>query len=403
MSYLQDLYINFTSFPRTVKLFYLTDIFFGIAQAIFSTLFNLHMLDAGFNADHIGQLQSMSSLIMAALAIPVGLAADRWGRRWFYVAGSLLFGAPYLIMPWLRSFPLMMAVWVVFSVGNTLMFVNESPLLAGEVGSDKRAAVFSFMMINFFVWNTLGIQLAGFLVNWLPHGTLTSYQWPLVVAGVSAIVSGTARGFLPFRPQAPIRRGLNLRPTRTTVMLGLVSILVGAFSALLFNFNNVILKQRFDFGSEYIATVFTIAGVVGWVGSVLVPWTSQRFGDMKACVLCIGLQSGLFLAMGMATTPALFLSVFWTRSVLGTMQMSMWNAFAMGVTPESERATASSYSMLGRSLGSAGAAKVFGMALAAGSYVTAFSVAGLLAFAAAVFTLLAFRHESRSAADLEGA
>ncbi|HWH72375.1 MAG TPA: MFS transporter [Candidatus Sulfotelmatobacter sp.] len=403
MAYFHDLATQFRSFPRTVKLFYLTDIFFAFATAIFSTLFNLHMLEAGFTADHIGQLQSMSSLIMAALAIPVGLAADRWGRRWFYVAGSLLFGVPYLVMPWLHAFSWMMSAWIVFSVGNTLMFVNESPLLAGEVGTDKRASVFSFMMINFFVWNTLGIQLAGWLVTWLPHGALTQYQWPLVAAGVSAILSGTVRSFLPFRPQAPARRGLNLRPTRTTLMLGLASLLGGAYAALLFNFNNVILKQRFDYGSEQIATVLTIAGVVGWVGSVLVPWTSHRLGDLKAYVLCIGLQSGLFLAMGAAASPVLFLSVFWTRSILGTMQMSLWNAFAMGVTPESERATASSYSMLGRSLGGAAAAKAFGVLLTINSYLAAFSLAGVLALAAALFTLLAFRHEGRFAAHVEGA
>ncbi|HWH72382.1 MAG TPA: MFS transporter, partial [Candidatus Sulfotelmatobacter sp.] len=283
------------------------------------------------------------------------------------------------------------------------MFVNESPLLAGEVGSDKRASVFSFMMINFFVWNTLGIQLAGFLVNWLPHGAISQYQWPLVMAGLCSITSGAVRGFLPFRDQARTQRRLSVRPTRTTVMIGLVSILTGAFSALLFNFNNVILKQRFDFGSEAIATVFFVAGVVGWVGSVLVPWTSHRLGDMKAYVFCVGIQSGLLLFMGMAATPVLFLSVFWMRSVLGTMQMSLWNAFAMGVTPEDERATASSYSMLGRSLGSAAAAKVFGLLLAAGSYLTAFSLAGLLALGAGLFTLLAFRHEGRFAAGPEGA
>lgn len=402
MSYLQTLRSEFVGFPRTVKLFYVSDIFFGLAQAIFGTLFNLHMLEVGFNADHIGQLQSLGSLVMALLAIPVGLAADRWGRRWFYVAGSVLFGVPYLVMARLTAFPLLMAVWIIFSVGNTLMFVNESPLLAGEVDADKRASVFSFMMINFFIWHTLGVQLAGFLSNWLPPGTLSKYEWPLVLAGVSAIASGTIRGFLPFRPQAPARKGLNLRPTRTTVMLGLASILAGAFGALLFNFNNVILSQRFGFGSDNIASIFVVAGVVGWVGSVLVPWASHRFGDMKGYVICVGLQSGLLMLMGVAAAPVFFLSAFWLRAVLGTMQMSLWTAFAMAVTPETERATASSYTVVGRSVGGAIASKAFGVALAAGSYFAAFSIAGVLALATAIFTLLVFQ-ERRFAASPKGA
>jgi sugar phosphate permease len=137
---------------------------------------------------------------------------------------------------------------------------------------------------------------------------------------------------------------------------------------------------------------------VGWFGSVLVPWTSHRLGDMKGYVLCIGAQGLLLLLMGVAATPVLFLSVFWTRSVLGTMQMSLWNAFAMGVTPDTERATASSYAMVGRSLGGAVTAKVFGVMLTAGSYLGAFSLAGVLALGAAAFTLLVFGREGRFAA-----
>jgi predicted MFS family arabinose efflux permease len=393
MSYIQDLYEHFTGFPRTVKLFYCADIFYGFAGAIFSTLFNLHMLAVGFTADHIGRLQTLSSLVIAVLAIPVGLAADRWGRRWFYVAGSLLFGVPYMVMPWLTSFPAMLGIWVLYSVANVLMFVNESPLLAGEVGPDRRATVFSFMMINFFVWNTLGVQLAGFLSTWLPRGALSQFQWPLVIAGVMALVSGGIRSFLPFKPQAPAKRRLNLRPTRTTVLLGLVSVVSGGFTALLINFNNVILAQRFGFQTEYLATVLTISGVVGWLGSLAVPWTSHRLGDLKAFTLVVGLQSLVLIVMGFIGTPALFLTALWTRSVLYTMQMSLWNALAMGVTPEGERATAASYALVGRNLGNAGTSKVFGAALTGGHYLFSFGLSGVLALAAALLTLLAFaRH-----------
>jgi MFS family permease len=399
MSYIQELYTDFRAFPRTIKFFYATDILFGFAQAIFSTLFNLHLLSVGFTAGHIGQLQSLSSLLTAALAIPVGLVADKWGRRWLYVTGSILFGVPFLVMPWLTSFPWLMAVYVVYTLGNTLMFVNESPLLAGEVGPDRRASVFSFMMINYFVWNTLGIQLAGFLVNWLPAGPLSVYQWPLMCSGVSAIGAGLARGLLPFKPHKPPRKGLNLRPTRTTLTLGLVSLLVGSFSVLLVSFNNVILSQRFQYGSEAISSILTVGGIVGWIGSLLVPWTSRRLGNLKAYALILGIQGLVLIFLGFAATPALFLTGYWARSVVYTMQMSIFNALSMGVTPEAERATANSYAMLGRNLGTAAAAKVFGGALTMGNYLLSFSLAGALAICAAAVTLLAFRRQDLFAGD----
>lgn len=402
MSYIQELYTQFKHFPRTVKLFYGTDILFAFAQAIFSTLFNLHLLAVGFNADHVGRLQTLAALVMAALAIPVGLAADRWGRRWFYVAGSILFGMPYALMPWVTNFPALMLLNVVFTVGNTLMMVNEAPLLAGEVGPDRRASVFSFMMINFFVWNTLGIQLAGFLAEWLPAGPLTHYQWPLVIAGACAVGSGLFRAFLRWR-EMPATRRLNLRPTRTGILLGLVSILAGGFSQLMWGFGNVVLANRFGFSPEYISTVLTIAGVAGWVASLLVPWTSRRVGELRGYALVVGLQGLLMFYMGFMTEPQPFLAGFWGRAVLSTMQMSLFSAFAMGVTPEEERATANSYAMVGRNLGSAAAAKVYGVTLTAGNYLGAFSLAGVLAVAAGLFTVLAFRRREVFGSDPKGA
>ena len=393
MNYIQDQYRQVVSLPRTVRIFYLSDIFFAVAMAIFSTLFNLHLLEIGYNENHIGQIQSVSSLAMAFVAIPVGLAGDRWGRRWLYVAGSFLFGIPFAVMPWLTNYPLLMTIYVLGTVGSTLMFVNESPLLAGEVGSDRRASVFSFMMVNFFLWNTLGIQLAGFLSNWLPRGIYSQYEWPLVIGGLCGITAGVIRAFLPFRKQAPARKGLNLKPNRVTVLLALVSITAGGYMALTQNFNNVILARRFDYSADYISTILTIAGIVGWCGSLLVPWTSRKFGDLKAYVLAVGLQGLVFIYMGFADMPSWFLAGFWARSVLGTMQMSLFNAFAMGVTPDDERATANSYAMVGRNIGSALAAKGYGLALATGSFLLPFVAAGLCALGTALLTMAAFRKQ----------
>lgn len=152
------------------------------------------------------------------------------------------------------------------------------------------------MMVNFFLWNTIGIKLAGYLAVWLPAGSLSIYEWPLVVAGLLGITSGLLRAFLPFKKQAPPRKGFSLRPSRTTLMLAVVSLLVGAFMALPQNFSNVVLAERFAFGPESITTILTIAGILGWFGSLLVPWASGRLGELRGYVLVVALQGLLLVA-----------------------------------------------------------------------------------------------------------
>jgi MFS family permease len=390
VAYFQEHYRLWLAFPRSIKLFYFSDIFFALSQALWSTVFNLHLLEVGFTAEHIGVLQSVSALVMALIAIPVGLVSDRWGPRRFYIFGSLLFGVPFLVMPWLRSFPLLVGVYVLQVCLNTFMMVSESALLAGEVGSEQRTFVFSFMVMNFFIWNTLGVKLAGSLSTWLPAGALSHYQWPLVLAGVTGIISGVIRARLPFRRTVPTGRGLNLRPSRTTLLIGLISLMSGGVFIVMQNFNNVVLAERFHMGAATIATVLTVAGVLSWFGSMFVPWTSRRFGNVRAWVGVVALQGVSLIYMGFAGVAAWFLPGFMIRSVLVSMQNTLFTAFTMDITPEAERSTASSLATVGRNLGAAAAASAYGTAIAAGHYPLPFGLAGLGAIVSALLAQLFF-------------
>lgn len=182
-------------------------------------------------------------------------------------------------------------------------------------------------------------------------------------------------------------------------MLALVSLVAGGYTALMQNFNNVILTERYSFSSEQIASVLTIGGILGWVGSLFVPWTSQRIGEIRGYSLVTGLQGVVLLYLGLAASAATFLPGFWVRTILGNMQMPLFSAFAMGVTAEAERATANSYAMVGRHLGAAIAAQWFGNTLATESYLLTFSSAGALAAITAAITLLAFRSSSSATVD----
>ena|GEM_PF-4214121 len=397
MAYFQDLCAQFRRFPTAIRYFYLTDMLFAFSVSIFGTLFNLHLLSIGYTADHVGQLQAVSAILMAAVAIPIGLTGDRWNRRTLYIAGSLFFGLPYIVLPWVSQFPVLMAVQAMSALGHTLMQVNESGILAGEVDARQRASVFSFMMINFFVWQTVATQLAGFLADWLPAGPSTVYQWPLVIAGVCGVVSGIGRALLPFRKQEPVGRRLNLRPSRITVKLALAAILSSVAMSLTMHFSNVILASRFGYPASTISTVLMVAGTLGWLGSLLVPWSSSRIGNMRGAVTMIGLQGFALMAMGLAGQPVGFLPAFWSRAILGNMQASLWMAFVMDVTAEDERATAQAYIICARSIGTAAAARGFGAALAAGSFVLPFTVASLFAFATAAFIFFTFRKQALTA------
>jgi predicted MFS family arabinose efflux permease len=385
-------YERWRSFPRTIKLFYGTDILFAFAQAITATLFNLHLLEIGYTAAHIGRLQSTTAYLVAAIAIPIGLMGDRWGRRGLYLTGSMLMSLPYLLVPWLTNYPLLLIANLVITLGMALMYVNEPAIFAGEVPTEMRAPAFSFLMVNFFLWNTVGIQLAGLLTTWVPAGHLGKYEWPLVIAGLLGLISALMRSRLRFRAQPPASiAARSIKPSRTTVLIGLMSLLVGGFFAVT-GLLTVVLRQRLHLEDKPLATVLVAAGVLGWLGSLAVPWIVRRFGERRGYAIVMGVQAVALLGLGFSASAAPFLTSFGFRAVMGNMQMALSASFVMGVVPAAERATGNSYAMVGRNLGMAMMAGLYGSAIAQGNFWLPFSIAAGCSVCAALFVDRAFRH-----------
>lgn len=401
LSYTRGLYLQFRRFPPAIRRFYLADIWYALSRAIFGALFNLHLLHLGYTAGTLGSLQLVGSLCSALLAVPVGLLADQFGRRRLYVAGSVLFALPYVALPFLTAFPLILVANTLGTAGLLIAQVNESPLLAAEVEPVDRPAVFSIMMVNFMFWNVIGTQLSGFVVKWFEKGSAQPYLPALVLSGVCALIAAVLRGLLPFRQaERPCSRN-TYRPSRASLVLALITLFAGGSTALMQGFSNVILAGRYHLSEVAIATALTVASAMGWFGALVVPGASRRFGLVKSVFLIMLAQGLLFPPMGWLGGPMIYQGAFWLREFLGTMQQTVWGAFAMDVAPERERATVNSFVMVGRYLGSALAAKVYGDLLAAGSYSIAFATAGGLALLAAGALLVFFRPHRTLAPNLE--
>lgn len=392
LGYTRGLYLQFRRFPPAIRRFYVADIWFALSRSIFGTLFNLHLLHLGYNTSSLGSLQLVASLCSALLAVPVGLWADRFGRRRLYVAGSLLFALPYVALPFSTSFPAILCANTLGTAGLLMAQVNEAPLLAAEVDAEDRPAVFSIMMVNFMFWNVVGTQLSGFVVKWFEQGSAQPYLPALLLSGVFALLTAVLRALLPFRQSEPQPSTRNsYLPSRTSLALAVVSLFSGGYTMLMQGFGNVILANRYHLNEVAIATALTIASATGWLGALLLPAVSRRFGVVRTVLLIIVGQAILFPVMGWLSGPMIYQGAFWLREFLGTMQMTIWGAFAMGVAPEQERATVNSFAMVGRYMGGALAAKAYGDLLTAGSYPLAFLAAGVLAVLAAGALLLFFR------------
>lgn len=390
MQYFADLYLQVRSYSPAVRLFFLSDLCFGMAQGILNLQLNLHLLQLGYTAEHVGRLQAIGAIVMAVLAIPAGLLADRYGKRWFYLAGSYGFGLPFLLLPFINDFGGLVVLYSVHFFANTLMFTTEFPILAAEVRPEERPALFSFVFVNFFTWNSLGTLLAGGLPRWLPAGN-TPYAWSLLLAGLIGVMAGVIRHGMRLQPEALApARGPVLAVDRAVWQMGALSLVLGAAAALGFNFGNVILKERFGLSDLQISPLLTLTGIIGVAGNAVVPALGRKLGQVSGIILTLVLAVPMQVACGYAPNLASYLAAFWSRGLLQSMQMPQTSALSMSLVPGTGRGAMSSFQMVGRNGGTALAAEVYGRQLAARDFTGPFLVSGALAGLAAMLFWLWF-------------
>lgn len=420
MNYLRNLAAVYRSYNRAVRLYLAADALLGVFTGFTQMLLNFHLLSLTSTAEHVGRLQATAAFVSAATAIPVGLLAGRCGPRPFLLVGSYANGLLAAALPWLTSFPALVAVFALTGLASTLMLITEFPLLAGEVPSGRRGSLFSLVFLNFFAVNAASTLVASRLPTWLPPGPLGIYQLPLTLAGLFALGSAVIRHHMPLGPWTGPgaggvddgeavtggsvaggegaggggavaragRRGLRLHPA--LLPMAAFSALSGAAAALGWHFGNVVLKDRYSLPDTVVGPLITATGAMGAAGTLLVPAFERRFGQARGILFTLAAAVPVQLACAYAGSLWPFVAAFWLRNLFLTMQQPQAQAYMMSIVPRHTRSVMSSFSMVGFTAGIAAADRVYGHLLARQGFAAAFLFgAASTAAAAAVFWLWA--------------
>ena len=263
----------------------------------FFLVYNLYLLDLGFNETVMGQISSAMTLGSLAITVPSGLLLNRYGLKRMLKVSVIVAGISLL----LRSSVDVVWLLVLFAFLNGaaigIWMVSAPPFLTQNTAPEIRSRAFSLsygMSIGMGVAAGLLAGLSRYLSSWfgtpaLPDLSLKKY-W---LYGSSALV--LCSFFLLLRlsetvADAPIAgpnlytnnflRQLDSRPfiLRLLTVLIFWSFFVGSFSP----FFNVFFSRKYNQSLSGVGLIFSLSQFCQLLAVLSMPWLIRKLGRVHA-------------------------------------------------------------------------------------------------------------------------
>jgi MFS family permease len=169
---------------RDHLLIYLSTLLWGFGMSLFTYIQPLYIAQLGATPEQIGLVLTLSGLIVPLLHIPIGLWADRHGRRPLIRAGWLL-GA-------LATFAVAAAPdwrWVILGLTAYQLSNFAMPAFYGYIAAGTSSSQLNRVLAVITVSFSIGSIIAPALGGWIGQqfGLRFVYFWAAVIFGLSSL------------------------------------------------------------------------------------------------------------------------------------------------------------------------------------------------------------------------
>jgi DHA1 family multidrug resistance protein-like MFS transporter len=145
---------------------YIPSFFIFLGMSIVSPILPLYA--KSFNVSY-----TLVSLAISAYAfgrfiadVPVGMLADKWGRRPLMIAGTLLLTLTAFLNALARSFPEFLLYRLIQGVGSAMWMTSRTTLLADILKPEERGRVLSYFQAFMLLGSSAGPTIGGYIATY---------------------------------------------------------------------------------------------------------------------------------------------------------------------------------------------------------------------------------------------
>lgn len=349
--------------PLNVYLLFFFTLGKGFQLTIATLNISYYAHSLGYRPDFIGVLNGMGAIGALIGAVPVGMLADRIGRKPVLILSAILTPLFLAITGLVTTAPLLLGFSLVQGMVATAYWVTNIPILIESTTPNQRVGVLALNSFLLLGVGALGNLLGGAIPEFVGHmmhvsaASTIPLRWGVLAAALFTLLFGLPLWFLrePKRGQAQqdvegissITEATQVKAVKEKPAIWLFGQLLvpdlvftmgeGAVVALI----QLYFVLRFHLLPGALGIIFTVSGLAGGIFSLTAPLFVKRWSKLRIITTVQYLSAPLMLLIGFAPTLPLAISGEYARSFMRTLIEPVYAAFAMEKVSDRQRATLS--------------------------------------------------------------
>jgi MFS family permease len=344
---------SYQGISKDAKLLVYQSILPSVAFGLFFTDISYFLTTVqGLSYSFLGLVITVMGITTFVVSIPLGLAADKYGRKKTLIVGNLVSGLTLLVFAFTKSPVILIVAAVLEGVSEAAFSTSSGAWLAEKTDNAKRTSVFSLygfaQSLSFGIGSLaiIGIvlfELIGFS-NTLSHSLLYA-TFAILCLLSSLLLVKIPESYKTNKITTPSSNSDNQHRSKQSMRIIAKYVISSAIIALgagmVVPLMTAWLHLRYGLPDTISGPILGIVSIVIAVATLAGPPLAKKFGLVKAIVLTQAASTIFMFATPLSSSYIIASSTYTVRAFLMNMASPLSQSMIMGLVDESDRGMAS--------------------------------------------------------------
>lgn len=322
----------------------------GFSNGILNAVMVLYLTTFGFNGQNLGSIFMMNALSATILTVPVGILADRYGKKKVIIAGLVAVTVAMTMFFMSNSMTTFAISFLFIGVANSTGTVI-APLYSSfyeKEDMDPAFGLWQVIMISAMSLGSLGGYAPQIMMSAYGIDLATAYRYVMIFAGSLFILPS----FLYLKSCTGMEETLvkefafRLKSKSFIIKICALNLFSSIAGGIMFSLFPFYVNQKYGIQSDGLGTLFFVSNLAMAFTKGIAAGIAKSLGRMRSITLGIG-ASAIFLML-MPLSPSFgILAIFYViRQGTRFMSDPLLSSLFMRTISEDEKSTANSIRLI---------------------------------------------------------